>query len=127
MQQKNRILIIDDEEVITFGFSVVLKEPNVEIDCAHSLEEAGRLITAFQYRAAIVDLRLSDSIEMEGFDCIRLLRTNQSACKVIVLTAYGDNGVRERATLLGIDRFFEKPVEPDLLKKTLTAFNVYDA
>ncbi|MBN1578171.1 MAG: response regulator [Chitinispirillaceae bacterium] len=125
MKKGKRILVIDDEEVISFGFSMVLKEPGVEVDCAQTAEDARNLIAAHRYDVAIIDLRLSDSTEMEGFDCIRLLRSSQSNCRVIVLTAYGDNEVREQATALGVNRFFEKPMEPEILREALASFGVY--
>ena len=40
MNNGKRILLIEDEEVINFGFSKVLEEPGVEVDCAQSIEEA---------------------------------------------------------------------------------------
>jgi DNA-binding response OmpR family regulator len=122
-----RILLIDDEEVITFGFAKVLKEPGMEIDCAQSLHEAQKLISTHQYSAAVVDLRLSDSINMEGFECVRLLRANASRCQVIVMTAYGGNGIKAQAQALGVDLFFEKPVEPEIVKDALRGFGVYDS
>ncbi|MBN1307865.1 MAG: response regulator [Chitinispirillaceae bacterium] len=125
MKKGKRILVIDDEEVISFGFSMVLKEPGVEVDCAHTVEDARNLIAAHHYDAAIVDLRLSDSTEMEGFECIRLLRSAQGKCRVIVLTAFGDDEVRKKATVLGVDRFYEKPMEPEVLREALSTFNVY--
>jgi DNA-binding response OmpR family regulator len=121
-----RILLIDDEEVITFGFSMVLKEPGVEVDCAHTLEEAQNCIAAHHYAAAIIDLRLSNSTEMEGFDCIRLLSSSQSECKIIVITAYGGNGFKDQANALGTDLFFEKPIEPEKIKESLKKFGIYD-
>jgi two-component system NtrC family response regulator len=121
-----RILLIDDEEVITFGFSKVLEEPGVEVDCAQTLEEAQHCIAAHHYDAAIVDLRLSNSVEMEGFDCIRLLRSRQSACRIIVMTAYGGNGFKTQAIALGADLFFEKPIEPEKIRESLKRFGIYD-
>ena len=120
-----RILLIDDEKVISFGFTKVLEEPGVEVDCAQTLEEAQNCIAAHHYDAAIVDLRLSDSTEMEGFDCIRLLRSRQSACRIIVMTAYGGNGFKDQAIALGVDLFFEKPIEPEKIRETLKTFGIY--
>lgn len=127
MNKDKRILLIDDEEVITFGFSKVLQEPGVEVDCAHTVEEAQNCIAAHKYDAAIVDLRLSNSIEIEGFNCIRILRDSQSNCRIIVLTAYGDMRLREKAKELGVDLFFEKPMEPERVKETLKTFGIYNA
>ena len=125
MKKGKRILVIDDEEVISFGFSMVFKEPGVEVDCAQSVEDVQKLIAVHHYDAAIVDLRLSDSTEMEGFDCIRLLRSSQGKCRVIVLTAFGDDEVREQATALGVDRFYIKPIEPEILREALSSFDIY--
>ncbi|MBN2036118.1 MAG: response regulator [Chitinispirillaceae bacterium] len=121
-----RILLVDDEEVISFGFSKVLEEPGVVVDCAQTLGEAQNCIAAHHYDAAIVDLRLSNSTEMEGFDCIRLLRSRQSECKIIVMTAYGGNGFKDQAIALGADLFLEKPMEPEKIREYLMAFGIYD-
>ncbi|MFH0920216.1 MAG: response regulator [Fibrobacterota bacterium] len=123
-----RILLIDDEEVILFGFSRFLKEPGVEVDCAQTIEEAKKCIDTHQYDAAIIDMRLSNSTEMEGFDCIRYLRSSQnaqSACRILVLTAYGDNRLMEQTKALGVDLFFEKPLEPKKLREALKTLGIY--
>jgi DNA-binding response OmpR family regulator len=125
MNKNKRILLIDDEEVITFGFSVVLREPGVEVDCAHTVEEAQKCITTHTYDAAIVDLRLSNSTELEGLSCIRLLHSCQSGCRIIVLTAYGGNGFRKQALDLGADLFYEKPMEPEKIREVLKTFGIY--
>jgi DNA-binding response OmpR family regulator len=126
INKDKRILLIDDEEVIAFGFSIVLEESGVKVDCAQTLEEAQNCIDAHHYDAAIVDLRLSNSTEMEGFDCIRLLRSRQSACKIIVMTAYGGNGFKDQAMALGADLFFEKPIEPEKIREALKTFGIYN-
>jgi DNA-binding response OmpR family regulator len=125
MNKSKRILLIDDEEVIHFGFKKVLTEPGVELDCAQTVEEAQNLIETHQYDAAIVDLRLSNSTKMEGFDCVRLLRSSQNDCRILVLTAFGDNTSWEKAEALGVDMFLEKPLSPETIKKTLKTFGIY--
>lgn len=126
MKKAKRILLIDDEEAIIFGFTKVLTEPGVEVECARTEEEARNCILANHYDAAIIDLRLSNSTKMEGFDCVRLLRSSQHECRVFVLTAFGDNNLWQKAELLGVDMFFEKPMEPETVRKTLKTFGVYD-
>jgi DNA-binding response OmpR family regulator len=64
---------------------------------------------------------------MEGFDLIRLLRSCQSGCKIIVLTAYGGNGFKKQALALGADLFCEKPMEPETVKEFLKTFGIYVA
>ena len=125
MENEKRILLIDDEDAILFGFSKVLKEPGIELDCAQTLEEGLKLIEHRRYDGAVIDLRLSNSSEFEGFACIRQLRSRQKNCRIIVLTAYGDNPSWEKAEDLAVDLFLEKPVEPEILKKTLDTLGIY--
>jgi two-component system, response regulator, stage 0 sporulation protein F len=125
MENKKRILLVDDEDAILFGFSKVLKEPGIELDCAQTLDEALKLIGNHQYDGAVIDLRLSNSTELEGFACIRQLRSRQKKSRIIVLTAFGDNHSWERAEDLAVDMFLEKPVEPEALRKTLKTLGVY--
>ena len=125
MNTSKWILLIDDEEVMTFGFKKVLQEPGVEVECAHTVEEAQTAIATHQFDAAIVDLRLSNSIEIEGFVCVRLLRESQQNCRIIVLTAYGDMRLREEAKALGVDFFFEKPIVPESIRETRKDFGIY--
>jgi DNA-binding NarL/FixJ family response regulator len=127
MRQNKRILLIDDEEVITFGFTKVLqRKPYIEVDSAQTVEEAIKLINAHQYVSAIVDLRLSNSIEIEGFKCMRLLHSTQSNCRIIVLTACGDDHLRKRANMLGADLYFLKPTEPEKIMEVLTKYGIYN-
>jgi two-component system, NtrC family, response regulator PilR len=121
-----RILLIDDEDVILFGLSRFLKEPGMEVDCAQTMETAIKCLANHRYDAAIVDMRLSNSTEMEGLDCVRFLHSSQCECKIIVLTAYGDNRLREQTKALGADLFLVKPMEPEKLREALGTLGIYN-
>jgi len=127
MPINKRILLVDDEEVITFGFSRVLAAPEVAVDLAHTVNEAQALMSANRYDAAIIDLRLSNSTEMEGFDLVTYLRSRQKACRIMVLTAYGEDGIRAQAMAAGADLFYEKPIEPESIKNILRSYGIYGA
>jgi DNA-binding NtrC family response regulator len=123
--KKKRILLIDDEEVILFGFKQVLSAPKLLVDTASAVEEAKKLIEKNSYVAAVVDLRLSNASLLEGLELVTLLKKNQVECRTIVLTAYGDDDVHQKALLAGADFFLEKPVDPDLIRKNLEELGVY--
>jgi DNA-binding response OmpR family regulator len=115
----NKILLIDDEEVILFGFKQVLSGPALQVDTASTVEEAKSLAGKNTYAAAIVDLRLSNSTALEGLELVRTIKSIRKNCRVIVLTAYGDDDVKRRAFEAGADLFLEKPVNPNTIKKNL--------
>ena len=114
-----KILIVDDEEAILFAFSKVLMKHDLQIHTASSLNDAWNLMKKNEYQAVIADLRLSGTGNNEGFDVIRFVKTNQKNCKIVVMTAFGDENTKAKAFSLGIDHYLEKPISPYKLKEFL--------
>jgi DNA-binding response OmpR family regulator len=114
-----RILLVDDEEAILFAFKKVLSGPTVVVDTAASFREALKLLQLKSYTAIIADLRLSGAEVREGFEVIREARRMQTECKIIVMTAYGENDTSEKVFKLGADFYLEKPVSPQKVKELL--------
>lgn len=123
MKEHRRILLVDDEEVIRFGFSQVLGGPGVTVDSVGTAEEAFRLIEQNTYDGAVVDLRLSNAKELEGLEVAARIKSTQSACVVVILTAYGGEDTRQCAVASGADYFLEKPVEPNEIGELLRSRN----
>jgi DNA-binding NtrC family response regulator len=119
-----RILIVDDEEVILFGYKQVLSEPWLIVDTAPTVSEANLFLETNRYDAAILDLRLSNSMALEGIELIPYVKSVQKDCRIIVVTAYGDEAARRTALGSGADLFLEKPVDPEDIKKTLAGFGI---
>ena len=123
--KKKKILLIDDEEVILFGFKQVLSGPELQVDTASTVDEAKKLVGKNSYAAAVVDLRLSNSTAMEGLELISFIKSAQENCRIIVLTAYGEESVQQKTADAGADIFLEKPVDPDLIKKHLESMGIF--
>jgi DNA-binding response OmpR family regulator len=119
-----RILIVDDEESILFAFKKVLSGPSITVDTAQSFPEALNLIEYKSYTAVIADLRLTGAETKEGFEVIREAKRIQSDCRVLVVTAYGEDGTREKVKQLGADFYLEKPVSPQKVKEVLKSLGV---
>jgi ActR/RegA family two-component response regulator len=119
-----RILIVDDEEVILFGYKQVLSEPWLFVDTAETVAVAQMLLRTNIYAAVILDLRLSNSISLEGLDLIPFIKNAQKDCRIIVVTAYGDEAIKRKVIDSGADQFLEKPVEPADITKTLMSMGI---
>jgi DNA-binding response OmpR family regulator len=119
-----RILLVDDEESILFAFKKVLSGPSVVVDTAQTFAEALNLLQYKSYMAVIADLRLTGAETKEGFEVIREAKRIQSDCKVIVVTAYGEDGTKEKVAELGADFYLEKPVSPQKVKEALQSMGV---
>lgn len=116
-----RILLVDDEFSILFAYKKVLQRPDVVVDAVDSMEEAINLLEKNDYQVAILDLRLHGSTDEEGFELIDLVRGkyNNPKITIILITAYGNPEIKDRAYKHGADYYFEKPVSTNTIRNTL--------
>ena len=119
-----RILIVDDEDAILFALSRVLSRDGIAVDTAQSEEEANRLLAENSYRAVVADLRLSGAEDMAGFRVVQAAKQNDPSTKVIVITAYGNSEIRERAFAAHADCYMEKPVSAGELRRVLLSLGI---
>ena len=116
-----RVLIVEDEEALLFGLKKLLQNAKTIIDIARSLKEAEALLHQNLYQAVITDLRLSGSEIIEGYDVVRMARELQLGCKIVVITAYSENGSQYHIAEGAVDHFFEKPVSMDRIREILNS------
>jgi DNA-binding response OmpR family regulator len=120
-----KILVVDDEDSILFAFSKVLVKPRIEVHTAQTLNEALALLQKNSYDIVIADLRLSGTASFEGFNVITSTAETQKECKIIVMTAYGDEKTKEKVFSLGADFYLEKPVSPQKIKELIASMGIY--
>jgi DNA-binding NtrC family response regulator len=110
MAAPKRILIVDDEEALTFSLyqSFILSKHEIEVLTASSGEEAWMKI-----KEQPVDLVLTDIYMpgMSGFDLLERIKNEYPATKVIVMTAYHVSYKKEDALSKGAYIYFEKPFD----------------
>jgi len=105
-----RILIVDDEETITFSLYqsfIISKEP-YEVVTAESAEEALQKFKEKPFYLVITDIFLPG---MSGFDLIREIKKKNQETKFIVMTAYGSDEKKEEAQREGAKYYIEKPFD----------------
>ncbi|MGE0259530.1 MAG: response regulator [Alphaproteobacteria bacterium] len=117
------ILVVDDEsdvaELFRQRFRREVRQGAYAIHFANSGEEAlEKLADGIEPELFVV---LSD-INMPGMDGLTLLhevKARRPDLPVMMVTAYGDDERRRRASDLGASEFITKPVDFDLLKAQL--------
>ena len=117
--EKMKILIVEDEEALLFGLQKILQNPEMTVDTARNLQEAKDLLGQNAYDAVLTDLRLTAALGQEGIEVAQSARELQKNCKIIMMTAYSENMLKESANKLGVDVFLEKPVTPNKIREIL--------
>ena len=114
-----RILLVDDESAVLFAYKKVLQHHNFIVDAIETKEETLRLLEINSYAVAILDLRLGGEASEDGLELIRYIKARQPAAVIMMITAFGNQEIRERAYRLGADHYFEKPVSTHTIREAL--------
>lgn len=113
-----RVLIVDDEETIVTGLTMLFEQERFESVAALDRSSAEKVIGAAFYPVVIADLCLR-SIE-EGLALIDHIREASPASRVLVLTAYASPEIVKDLAERGVDLVFRKPTSgADLLEAVL--------
>lgn len=108
MQEKKKLLIIDDEAGIIEEIRDFFTEEGFEVRAADSGKDGIKLIHQFLPDVLILDIKLPD---ISGLEVLRTCKESSPATKVIVVTGYVDQGIIDEAERLGRDAFLQKPFD----------------
>lgn len=114
------ILIIDDDPLISLVLQRKLAADNRKIFIAQSAVQAEEILAKETVSLILLDLILPDS---DGRNLLIRLRDNikTAAIPVFVLSARGGEQPRTECLALGADEFFEKPFNPDVIGRAVSA------
>ena len=116
MDERLKILVIDDEESIRTTTSAILEEEGYEVDMAENGKEAIRKSNADLYRVALIDFRLPD---MEGTELLTALRETTPKTVKIMVTGYPTLENAVECVNKHADAYFVKPVNYENLLSTI--------
>src|SRR2546428_4024789 len=103
-----RVIVIDDEPMITDGLRQHLADEGYSVDTASSGSEAIDLFDAGAHHLAICDLQLPD---MDGLTLLRHMKDAKPNTEVIVITGHGSVQTAVEAIKAGAFYFVEKPFD----------------
>lgn len=118
------LLIVDDEPAILLAFQKLLTGPMVTVDTAETPQKAQELLEERSYTTIIADLRFSGFASEEGLELLRYAKTLYPKIHTILMTAYGNKEIREKAQGLGVDYYLEKPISIGVLRKALHSLGI---
>ena len=114
MSSPLKIMVVDDEPDVQFLFQLEfnneISENRIQFHFAISGQEAMEFFKLND--PSDLGLILSDinMPEMDGLTLLDKLKTNYPALKVCMVTAYGDEEIRNKAEKLGCDDYVTKPI-----------------
>jgi two-component system, OmpR family, response regulator len=101
-----RVLVVDDEENISYVVSTALRLAGFEVTVAANAREALSAATSTRADLIVLDVTLPD---LDGFEVCRRLRQDGSTAPVIFLTARDATEDRLRGLTIGGDDYVTKP------------------
>ena len=109
-----KILVVDDNVELAENLAEIIQVMGYEAIVEPSAEAALQRIAAGGVSAVVTDFRLPG---LSGADLIRELRRSGSALPVVVMSAYSDASMVERAEAAGALEVMTKPVDVAKLPK----------
>lgn len=113
MENRTKILIIDDEEAARYGIRRALTNPNYQIEEAADGFSALHRIAEYQPDVILSDINMP---EMDGITLLRHLKENKDAPPVVLITAHGSEEWAIEAIRAGAYDYIHKPFEIEELR-----------
>jgi DNA-binding response OmpR family regulator len=115
-----KLLLADDDRVLTHLLSNRLRAMGVETVVAHDAMQAFMLAMRSPPDVIVLDIQMPGGT---GLQALRKLKTSSktSSIPVVVLSGSGDAATPDQVKEMGADQFLLKPIEPEALHVALCA------
>jgi len=105
--EKQRILVVEDDQTVKKTFKEILEKEGYTVETAENGEEAIEKSNINIYNLALVDIRLPD---MEGTKLLTMMRETTPKMRKIIITGYPSLENAIEAVNKGADGYIVKPV-----------------
>ncbi|MCK4797451.1 MAG: response regulator [Spirochaetes bacterium] len=106
------ILVIDDDTNVLRNIEIQLKKENLEIDFENNPIMALNLINKKEFDIIICDIKMKP---IDGFDLLKRVKKIRPGIKVIIISGYFDDEIKQKARALGSNDFIAKPIRRNRL------------
>jgi CheY-like chemotaxis protein len=117
MPEPSQVLIVDDHPRMVALIERWLGRAGYHVTGVTTVQEALEALTAQATDWVITDLMLPTG---DGMDILSYARTHYPQAKVIIMTAFGSDAMRQRALAQGAHAFLSKPFSCEELLAILT-------
>lgn len=114
-----RILLIDDDPVVTEALALLLERAGrTTIVCA-DLESAEVFLLRREVTHVVTDVQFSGDFGFEGLHSLERMRALRPGCRIILMTGFATDALREQALAHGAAAVIAKPFEVEELEAAL--------
>jgi CheY-like chemotaxis protein len=117
---RRRVLVVDDNVDAANSLALVLRLDGHETEAVYTAYDALEHAATFKPDVVLLDIGLP---QLDGYEVARRLRSSpelRGIC-LVALTGYGQSEDRQRARAAGFDFHLVKPVDFELLARTLSS------
>ena len=118
-----RILVVDDDAVISKVFAVMLQRAGFEVDLAEDGVQGVEMWEQGNYDLVLMDVQMP---RMDGFEATRAIREKEARrgghTPIVAVTAYALQKDEEQCLAAGMDAYISKPVDFKRLLATIKGF-----
>ena len=111
---EQRILVVDDDQVVGKSFERVLTNKGYRVDTALSGREAFEKCAGADFDMVFTDLRMPDQ---DGLEVARRIKEMNPWLPIVVVTGYGTQEAEESAKKIGVAEFLQKPLSPSIIEE----------
>jgi DNA-binding NtrC family response regulator len=116
MTSRPSVLLVDDDEGITFAIATYLEARGYPTTATNSGEEGLRLAADPQYPLVLADIYID---RVTGLDILKAAKKARAECAVILMTAKGSVRTTVEAEAGGVFDYLPKPIDLSNLLKVL--------
>lgn len=110
MNEKTRILIVDDEEIVRRCLVRTLAGEHSNVQVVANGKDALQLMAQHPFDVVLLDVRMPG---LDGMSVLKTIKENWPECEVIIITGYPAVEAAKQAVTLGAYDYLSKPVGPD--------------
>jgi CheY-like chemotaxis protein/cytidylate kinase len=118
LNQPSRVVLVDDEQEYAQTLSERLLMRDMGAAVVYDGDQALSLVEKEEPEVMVIDLKMPG---INGFEVLRRIKKEHPNVEVIVLTGHGSKEDEETCLKLGAFAYLEKPVDVEILAKTMRA------
>ena len=108
MTDKNRLLVVDDEEALRTVLSSELTSEGYDVQAAADGQEAISELEKGTFDLVLLDIKMP---RMNGFEVLKYVKEKHPKTKVVMLTGFADLKNALESKKLGAEDFVSKPYD----------------